>query len=207
VDNQIDTTTGTAKLKAVFPNNDNALFPNQFVNIRLVLETRNNAVVVPAAAIQTGTNGNFIYVVDMQHPVAPTEVPGEGSKKSGSASPEAAPSNGTGAGRSGPSGRGAGGARPSQTAYPVQSRPVKVDLTQGTDVIIASGVHPGEKVVIDGQEKLRDGSKVIPTTRDITANPPASPSNGVGASGNSPDTLHKQSPSRTGQKSNGASHP
>ncbi len=63
-DNQMDTTTGTAKLKAVFNNKDQALFPNQFVNIRLVLEDRPNALVVPSAAIQTGLNGSFVWVVD-----------------------------------------------------------------------------------------------------------------------------------------------
>jgi multidrug efflux system membrane fusion protein len=63
-DNQIDTTTGTAKLKAVFNNKDQALFPNQFVNIRLVLEERPNALVVPSAAIQSGLQGSFVWVVD-----------------------------------------------------------------------------------------------------------------------------------------------
>jgi multidrug efflux system membrane fusion protein len=63
-DNQMDTTTGTAKLKAVFNNKDQALFPNQFVNIRLVLEDRPAALVVPSAAIQTGLNGSFVWVVD-----------------------------------------------------------------------------------------------------------------------------------------------
>jgi multidrug efflux system membrane fusion protein len=63
-DNQIDTTTGTGKLKAVFDNKDSALFPNQFVNIHLVLEERNNAIVVPSAAIQSGMQGAYVWVVD-----------------------------------------------------------------------------------------------------------------------------------------------
>jgi multidrug efflux system membrane fusion protein len=63
-DNQIDTTTGTDKLKAVFDNQDAALFPNQFVNIHLVMENRLNALVVPSAALQTGTQGSFAWVVD-----------------------------------------------------------------------------------------------------------------------------------------------
>src|SRR5579862_8310355 len=62
-DNQIDTTTGTNKLKAVFPNTDEVLFPNQFVNIHLILEQRPDAITVPAAAIQHGTNGDFVWVV------------------------------------------------------------------------------------------------------------------------------------------------
>lgn len=64
-DNQIDTTTGTDKLKAVFDNKDSVLFPNQFVNIHLVLENRPDALVVPSAAIQTGLNGSlFVWVVN-----------------------------------------------------------------------------------------------------------------------------------------------
>jgi multidrug efflux system membrane fusion protein len=63
-DNQIDTTTGTGKLKAVFDNKDEALFPNQFVNIHLVMEERPNALVVPSAAIQTGLQGSYVWVVD-----------------------------------------------------------------------------------------------------------------------------------------------
>jgi multidrug efflux system membrane fusion protein len=63
-DNQIDTTTGTGKLKAVFDNKDAALFPNQFVNIHLVMEDRPHALVVPSAALQTGNQGSFVWVVD-----------------------------------------------------------------------------------------------------------------------------------------------
>ena len=63
VDNQIDPTTGTSKLKAVFDNKDGALFPNQFVNIRLLVETRQNQVIIPAAAVQRGSTGTFVYVV------------------------------------------------------------------------------------------------------------------------------------------------
>jgi multidrug efflux system membrane fusion protein len=63
IDNQIDQTTGTGRLKAVFDNRDNALWPNQFVNIRLLLETHKNAVVIPAAALQRGPQGTFVFVV------------------------------------------------------------------------------------------------------------------------------------------------
>jgi membrane fusion protein, multidrug efflux system len=63
-DNQIDTTTGTDKLKAVFDNRDGSLFPNQFVNIHLVLEERPSALVVPSAAIQTGLQGSFVWTTD-----------------------------------------------------------------------------------------------------------------------------------------------
>ena len=63
LDNQIDPTTGTVKAKAVFDNEDSALFPNQFVNVRLILQDRPNAIVVPAAAIQSGAQGNFVFAV------------------------------------------------------------------------------------------------------------------------------------------------
>jgi multidrug efflux system membrane fusion protein len=63
IDNQIDTSTGTARLKALFDNKDRALWPNQFVNIRLLVETRKDQTMVPSAAIQRGSQGAFAYVV------------------------------------------------------------------------------------------------------------------------------------------------
>jgi len=63
VDNQIDTNTGTSRLKAVFNNADNALFPNQFVNARLLLETKRNVVIIPAPAVQNGPQGTYVFVV------------------------------------------------------------------------------------------------------------------------------------------------
>src|SRR6185312_14587139 len=63
IDNQIDQTTGTVKLKAVFPNKDNALFPNQFVNVRLLVDTITNTTIVPSAAVQHSPTGTFVYVV------------------------------------------------------------------------------------------------------------------------------------------------
>jgi len=63
MDNQIDPNTGTNRLKAVFENKGNTLFPNQFVNIRLLVETRKDKVLIPAAAIQRGPQGTFVYVV------------------------------------------------------------------------------------------------------------------------------------------------
>jgi multidrug efflux system membrane fusion protein len=70
VDNQVDTTTGTVKLKAVFANQDNALFPNQFVNVRLGTAVRKGALVIPLAALQRGQPGTFVYVVKPDNTVA-----------------------------------------------------------------------------------------------------------------------------------------
>jgi multidrug efflux system membrane fusion protein len=81
LDNQIDQNTGTVRLKAIFPNEDNALFPNQFVNARLLVDTRQGAVIVPSAAIQRSPQSTYVYVVkddgavEMRHIVV---GPGEG---------------------------------------------------------------------------------------------------------------------------------
>ena len=74
LNNEIDATTGTNKYKAVFQNEDRVLWPNQFVNIRLLLETKQNAITVPAAAIQRGNQGTFTYVVKSDNTVEPRVV-------------------------------------------------------------------------------------------------------------------------------------
>jgi membrane fusion protein, multidrug efflux system len=110
VDNQIDPSTGTVRLKAVFPNEDGALFPNQFVNARLLLEVKHGATLVPSAAVQRGAKGTFVYVVKEDRTVT--------------------------------------------------VRPVTVGVAQGDDASISSGLAPDEVVVVDGTEKLREGTKV-----------------------------------------------
>lgn len=74
IDNQIDTTTGTVKLKAEFPNQDGTLFPNQFVNVRMAVETRQDATLVPTAAIQRGSPGTFVFLVKPDQTVAVAKV-------------------------------------------------------------------------------------------------------------------------------------
>ena len=149
VDNQIDTTTGTVKAKAVFDNKDGVLFPNQFVNIRLILQQRPNAIVIPAAALQTGSQGTFVFVVKPGDP--PANLQDNGS--TGVKPPPHAANAGAGA---------SGGAGQNMPHNYVEARPVSVELTEGTQVILNSGVNPGDPIVVDGQEKLRNGSKVIP---------------------------------------------
>ena len=89
IDNQIDATTGTVRLKALFENKDNQLFPNQFVNARLLAEVRQNVIIVPAAAIQQGPKGAFVFLVNTDRtasvrPVSVGEIQGgEVSIKSG----------------------------------------------------------------------------------------------------------------------------
>jgi multidrug efflux system membrane fusion protein len=73
-DNQIDTTTGTLKLRALFDNTKFELFPNQFVNVRLLLDTLHNAIVVPGAAMQQGSSGAYLYVVNADSTVSMRSV-------------------------------------------------------------------------------------------------------------------------------------
>ncbi len=141
VDNEIDPTTGTVKAKAIFDNKDGALFPNQFVNVRLVLEDQRDSMVIPAAALQAGSEGSFVYVLK------------EGEPPAGLADIK-------------PSSRGDGKPRmqlkENHTNYYVLAQPVKVKLTEGTQVILSGGVQRGDRIVVDGQEQLKNGSKVSP---------------------------------------------
>ncbi len=178
VDNQIDTTTGTVKGKAVFNNTDGALFPNQFVNARVILEQRPNSLVVPAAAIQTGSNGDFVYVVK--------PCPASGCPK-----PEGSDAGSIGGGDKG-SRKGAEATGSSKAAeQPEQQKPrgpqyyvavqnVLVDVTEGSQVILKRGVNPGDQVVIDGQEKLKINSRVIPKPGRSNAGGPSSQEIGAG---------------------------
>ncbi|HEU0117864.1 MAG TPA: MdtA/MuxA family multidrug efflux RND transporter periplasmic adaptor subunit [Alphaproteobacteria bacterium] len=112
VDNQIDVTTGTIKLRAQFDNLDNTLFPNQFVNIQLLVDTMKDVVTVPQAAIQRGAPGTFVYLL-------------------------------------GPNNK-------------VSLRKVTLGPAQGENISITDGLDVGDKVVVDGADKLRDGSEVTP---------------------------------------------
>jgi membrane fusion protein, multidrug efflux system len=83
IDNQVDTTTGMVKLRAIFDNPEESLFPNQFVNVTLLVNTLHDAVLVPTAAIQRGAPGTFVYLVKPNHTVAVQKVklgPGDGQK-------------------------------------------------------------------------------------------------------------------------------
>jgi multidrug efflux system membrane fusion protein len=138
IDNQIDTTTGMVKVKAVFDNRDRSLFPNQFVNVRLILQQKRDAVVIAAAALQTGSQGNFVYLLKHgRPPVDPIAM------KNSLGSGVVADQN-------------------TKASYYVEARPVKVELTEGAQVILSAGVEQGDMVVVDGQEKLKNGSGVVP---------------------------------------------
>src|ERR1700687_479045 len=135
-DNQIDTTTGTVKLKAEFPNQDGVLFPNQFVNVRMAVETRVDVTLVPTAAIQRGAPGTFVFLVRQDQTVSVT--------------------------------------------------PVKVGATEGENTEIQSGVEPGNLVVVDGADKLREGSKIEMIDPNARAAQSANPQKGTPKSDKSP---------------------
>lgn len=166
VDNQIDTTTGTAKLKAVFDNSDGELFPNQFVNVRLILSQRANATVVPTAAIENGNQGDYVFVVN-PGPTPPEKrknLPGQPSASAttsgGRSNQAAAPANQQAEEEEGGTGRNG---RPRQPFH-ADMVPVHVDFTIGINSVLSNtAVKPGDQVVVDGQEKLVDGSPVSPT--------------------------------------------
>jgi membrane fusion protein, multidrug efflux system len=141
-DNQIDTTTGTDKLKAVFANQDEKLFPNQFVNVHLILEQRNNAIVVPAAAVQHGTDDDYVWLVRPAANLALTQqADGDANAKSSGGTAKKS-STGTGT---------------------VVMQPVVIDTTQGSMVVLKSGLEANQEVVVDGADKLQNDAKVITT--------------------------------------------
>jgi len=133
IDNQIDLTTGTYKLKSMFANADNSLFPNQFVNVHLLVDTKHNLTIIPAAAIQRGPQGTYLYAV-AKDPATKDTI--------------------------------------------AKIYPVTIAQTTGDRVGLSAGLNPGDVVVIDGLDKLQDGSKINPS--------PSSGANGAGRSSAAP---------------------
>jgi multidrug efflux system membrane fusion protein len=109
-DSQIDPTTGTIKMRAQFPNEAKNLYPNQFVNIRLLVDTHEDVTMMPTAGIQRGVPGTFVYLINSDNTVS--------------------------------------------------VRKVVLGVTDGDRVEIRSGLAPGDRIVIDGADKLRDGAKI-----------------------------------------------
>jgi membrane fusion protein, multidrug efflux system len=134
VDTEINTSTGTVNLRAQFDNGDESLFPNQFVNAELLVETLHDVTVAPTAAIQRGAPGTFVYVI-----------------------------------------------KPDNT---VTVQKIKLGPTEGERVDVVTGLAPGDKVVVDGADKLREGSKItLPAPNAVPAPgaaPAVTPSNAEG---------------------------
>ncbi len=147
IDNQIDTTTGTLKLKATFPNDSLKLWPGEFVNARLLLSTHKNGLVVPASVVQRGPDGAYAFVI--------SSGAGAGGKAKGQ---RPKPEGKAGEGSQGsPRTQGKGG---DQESFGVEVRPVTVAQIEGGEALIDSGLKAGERVVVDGQYKLQTGSRV-----------------------------------------------
>jgi multidrug efflux system membrane fusion protein len=109
-DSQIDPTTGTIKLRAQFPNQSRTLYPNQFVNVRLLLDTHKDVTTMSTAGVQHGAPGTFVYRINADDTVS--------------------------------------------------VRPVQLGVTEGDRVEVRSGLSPGDRIVIDGADRLRDGAKI-----------------------------------------------
>ncbi|MGF6127323.1 multidrug efflux system membrane fusion protein [Pseudomonas frederiksbergensis] len=123
LDNQIDVTTGTLKFKARYDNRDQALFPNQFVNVHLLADTLKDVVLAPSAAIQFGTSGTFVYAMD-------------GDNK-------------------------------------VKIRQLKVGASDGDNTVITEGLAVGDRVVLEGTDRLKEGSEVevVNDSQDVPTTP------------------------------------
>ena len=153
VDNQVDVSTGTVRLKAEFPNTDQKLFPNQFVNARLQLEHREDQVIIPTAAIQQGAKGPFVYVVT-NSPIVPKSS-GEKPEKDNS---DSASGQANAAAAGGKKRNGAGGGN---SPWIVNMRTIAVGPAQDDSVSIINGLQAGEIVVTDGADKLRENARVM----------------------------------------------
>lgn len=138
-DSQIDPTTGTIKLRAQFPNETEALFPNQFVNIRLLLDTHKDVTTMPTAGVQRGVPGTFVYLVNADNTVS--------------------------------------------------VRKIELGVTDGDRVEVRSGLVPGDRIVIDGADKLRDGAKINVRAKADTGKPPATPSTSPDKAGSAKRSL------------------
>jgi membrane fusion protein, multidrug efflux system len=122
-DSQIDPTTGTIKLRAQFPNETKTLYPNQFVNIQLLLDTHKDVTTMPTAGVQRGVPGTFVYLVNSDDTVS--------------------------------------------------VRKIELGVTDGDRVEVRSGLQPGDKIVVDGADKLRDGAKINVRAEAPNPNAPA----------------------------------
>jgi multidrug efflux system membrane fusion protein len=122
-DSQIDPTTGTIKLRALFPNESKALYPNQFVNVRLLIDTHKDVTTMSTAGVQRGVPGTFVYLINADSTVS--------------------------------------------------VRPVQLGITEGDRVEVRSGLAPGDRIVIDGADKLREGAKINIRPEAGAAAPPA----------------------------------
>lgn len=177
IDNQIDTSTGTVKIKALFGNEDHSLYPNQFVNARLLVENLENVLVVPSSAILQGNDGFYVYVAEE---LSPEEKSASATKKNGSkkaaqkqnpASEKASKSASDQGGKLSPEAtqenkkaaspemaEGKKDAPPMVQTMKARAQVVKVGHRTDDTSVILEGLSVDQLVVIDGTDRLKDGS-------------------------------------------------
>ncbi len=137
VDNQIDPTTGTVKLRANFENRNGELFPNQFVNARLLVEEEAGVTLIPTAAVQRNSQKTYVYLVNDLHQAKNPTPAHAGQATSTSASNTEKPLDGT-----------------------VTVRTITVGISEGDESEATSGIDPGDVVVMTGVDRLQDSTKV-----------------------------------------------
>jgi len=156
IDNQIDPSTGTIKLKAQFANENNLLFPNQFVNIKLLVKTQHNAIVIPTAAVQYGATGTFVYLVTENNNPKKNKfaTTGETNKAvlfiSQAYGKIISLKNKWLAKKQ----------REMRKVYVTNIKPIVSSFNYKDNTVVTSGVNIGDVVVVEGADKLTDGAKV-----------------------------------------------
>ncbi len=164
IDNQIDTVTGTVKLRAQFDNAKGDLYPNEFVNTRLLVKTLDNQTLVPSSAIQHNGAVDFVYLVQGLTPNAPGSAAGHAN---------GGQSGGQGGGHYGSGGSSAGGnagkGGGNQAMGKAVSRTVKVGISDEGNTVVISGLNPGDVVADSSFQKLIDGSPVTQSQVTIPA--------------------------------------
>jgi len=160
VDNQIDTVTGTVKLRAQFDNRDGQLFPNEFVNTRLLVKTLDNQVLVPSSAIQHNGSTDFVYLIQGLTPNAPGHSAGPPNGGQGGGHHGGGSGNGGGGGAGG---NGGGGGSNQPVGKAVKTN-VKSGISDQGNTVITWGLKPGDVVANSSFQKLIDGSPVTQST-------------------------------------------
>lgn len=183
MDNQIDTTTGTVKLRATFANPDESLFPNQFVNTRLLVTTMKNQILVPASAVQHNGDLAYVYLIKPGAGTAAGPPQGHGTNQSGSTAPAGVPPKQTSKRGGGePAGRGAhqGGAEAEGPLYHVVQQTVKTGVSDSGNTAV-EGIQPGDVVANSSFDKLTNNATVfiskqgIPTTQTTISGESSAP--------------------------------
>jgi multidrug efflux system membrane fusion protein len=168
VNNQIDTVTGTLQLRAQFDNSNGQLFPNEFVNTRLLVKTLDNQTLVPSSAIQHNGATDFVYLIQGLTPKAPGNSSGQATGVQGGghhASGAGGGSGGTGGNGTGGGSGGSGGSN--QPVGKAVMTTVKSGISDSGNTVVTSGLKPGDIVANSSFQKLIDGSPVTQSTVTI----------------------------------------